>query len=201
MLGGPPQLKPGHGRRVCSAARSRWILGLCLSGRGRRKGPRLARADVPMCSPRTAPCLRRGTVPPSGRGLRGNACSSGPALLRFQGKRPEHAPQLREGTRSTPQCTTRRRRGAGACGESPRQPRAATPSTGRRPHGRSRPGGALRRSGGAVDGPRDPQSRGRLVLQATGGFMLHPIRKASSRTPLLSSRATAASIKRRARQP
>ena len=56
-------------------------------------------------------------------------------------------------------------------------------------------GEALRPGAGAADGSCDPRSQGRLVLQTTGGFMLHPIRKASSRTPLLSSRATAASIK------
>ena len=127
MLGGPPQLKPGHGRRVCSAARSRWILGLCLSGRGRRKGPRLARADVPMCSPRTAPCLRRGTVPPSGRGLRGNACSSGQPCFGFKGNVPSthhcsaKGPVVRLGAHNN------RRRARAPSGVTRESPRAATP--------------------------------------------------------------------------
>ena len=45
--------------------------------------------------------------------------------FRFEGKRPQYAPRLREGTRSTPQ--RNHKDGAGARGESPWQPRAATP--------------------------------------------------------------------------
>ena len=115
------------------------------------------------------------------------------------GKRPNHAPLLRERTRSTPRHTQQPAQGAEAPGSSPRQPRAGNSTTQEDVRaGAAVPEGRSAQGGGAADGPRDPKSQG---LQATGGFMLHPIRKASSRTPLLSSRATAASIKRRARQP
>ena len=88
-----------------------------------------------------------------------------------------------------------RRRGRGQR-ESPRSRRARQLQAQEDLHtGAAVPEGRSAQGGGAADGSRDPQSRGRLGLQATGGFMLHPIRKASSRTPLLSSRATAASIK------
>jgi hypothetical protein len=93
--------------------------------------------------------------------------------FRFEGKRPKHAPLLREGTRSTPQCNHKDGAGPGAPGEFASSRARQLHNTGRRPHGRSRPGAALRRGGGAADGSRDPQSRGRLGLQTTGGFMLH----------------------------
>ena len=120
VFAGPPQLKSGRGRRVCSAQVPNGYSDFGPSGRGRQIGlasreqtcRRARRACATACE---APLTYVRQRTPSDH----VGCFEG--SFRFQRKRHEHAPRLREGTRRTPQRTQQPAQGPGPA----RRPAAA----------------------------------------------------------------------------
>ena len=120
VFAGPPQLKSGRGRRVCSAQVPNGYSDFGLRGRGRQIGlasreqtcRRARRACATACeAPLT--CVRQRA--PSA------TWTAFLSSFRFQRKRPEHRRLLRERTRRTPQRTPQPAQGPGPA----RRPAAA----------------------------------------------------------------------------
>ena len=120
VFAGPPQLKSGRGRRVCSAQVPNGYSDFGLCGRGRQIG--LASREQTCRRARRA-CATAGEAPLTYVRQRTPSdhvgCFEG--SFRFQRKRHEHAPRLREGTRRTPQRTQQPAQGPGPA----RRPAAA----------------------------------------------------------------------------
>ena len=104
VFAGPPQLKSGRGRRVCSAQVPNGYSDFGLRGRGRQIG--LASREQTCRRARRA-CATACEAPLTYVRQRAPSATWTAFLssFRFQVKRPEHAPLLRERTRKTPQRT------------------------------------------------------------------------------------------------
>ena len=120
VFAGPPQLKSGRGRRVCSAQVPNGYSDFGLRGRGRQIG--LASREQTCRRARRA-CATACEAPLTYVRQRAPSATWTAFLssFRFQVKRPEHAPRLRDGTRSTPRRTQQPAQGPGPA----RQPAAA----------------------------------------------------------------------------
>ena len=104
VFAGPPQLKSGRGRRVCSAQVPNGYSDFGLRGRGRQIG--LASREQTCRRARRA-CATACEAPLTYVRQRAPSATWTAFLssFRFEGKRPEPAPRLRERTRRTPQRT------------------------------------------------------------------------------------------------
>ena len=154
VFAGPPQLKSGRGRRVCSAQVPNGYSDFGLRGRGRQIG--LASREQTCRRARRA-CATACEAPLTYVRQRAPSATWTAFLssFRFQVKRPEHAPRLRDGARRTPRRTQQPAQGPGASGShrgshrgSSNTGRLRTGAAGRRIAGEGRSG--RRRRGGRV---------------------------------------------------